>query len=81
MKYEHVNREKISNDIFTDVLATKTNYDKQALRLIPNSSCTGFIQEISMVPYGMLLISDLQVIFNLNITAMRFYVVFFNRNK
>jgi hypothetical protein len=60
MKSEFVNRHKMSSDVFVDVLAAKSVTDGMCLK--SSSNIEGYIQEISLNPFGFLLFSDIQVL-------------------
>ncbi len=60
MKSEFVNRHKLSNDVFIDALATKSVTDELCIK--SSSNIEGYIQEISLNPFGYLLFSDKQVL-------------------
>jgi hypothetical protein len=60
IKSEFLHQNRISNDIFHDAQSAKIihdNYYKKVFR----DGLLGFIQEISLDPFGFLLISDIQV--------------------
>ena len=59
IKSEFVNRDKISNDVFQDAEAAK--YIMDGLCLVENSKFYGYIQEISLSPFGFILTSYIQV--------------------
>ncbi len=57
IKSEYVNRHKISNEICIDSEAAKLIFD----RLYCSNNFKGYIQYISQNPFGVLLISEIQV--------------------
>ena len=59
IKSEFVNRDKISNDVFKDAEAAK--YIMDGLCLVGDSKFYGYIQEISLSPFGFILTSYIQV--------------------
>ena len=59
IKSEFVNRYKISNDVLVDAQAAKNVLDNIAE---PCNYIKGFIQEISAVPFGFILLSEIQVL-------------------
>lgn len=60
IKSEYNDLNRLSSDIYSDAdLAKKMTDD---LCLISKSELHGYIQEISLNPFGFLLISDIQVI-------------------
>ncbi|CAF0945818.1 unnamed protein product [Brachionus calyciflorus] len=61
IKNEYVHRNRISNDIFVDALATKQIYSNVAISL-KTGKISGFLQEINMDPFGVLFVSEIQVI-------------------
>lgn len=59
MKSEFINKHRLSSDVYIDVLATKSVTDRMCLK--SSSNIDGYIQEISLNPFGFLLFSDIQV--------------------
>ena len=57
MKHEYANKHKISNDLYTDSEATKLLFEQLSFA----QHFKGYIQEINLNPFGMLLISEIQV--------------------
>jgi hypothetical protein len=56
---ESKNARKYSNDIYYDCEATKVLSD--SLCLATGCDLTGFVQEITQIPFGIFLMSDIQV--------------------
>ena len=67
MKYEEIHKDRMSNDIFRDVLITKQLMQSligvSTELNISTQKLNGYIQDISLDPFGFLLISELQVKF------------------
>jgi hypothetical protein len=62
MKHEYVHRYRLSNNLIEDLDTTKLFCDNLCL---PNQgSIEGYIRSIRYNPFGFVLISDIQVIFN-----------------
>ena len=59
IKKEFVDSFKLSNEVFVDAQAAKVLTD--GLCYSVNNTVSGFIQEISLDPYGFFLLSDIQV--------------------
>ena len=59
IKKEFVDSFKLSNEIFVDSQASKVMLDSLCHSV--NNRVSGYIQEISLDPYGLLLFSDIQV--------------------
>ena len=57
IRSEFINQSKISKDIYVDTEATKHLFDK----LSRHTKYPGFLQEINQNPFGILLISEIQV--------------------
>ena len=57
IKFESDHRNRISNDFFVDLNACKRNFDT----LCKTESFDGFLQEISIHPFGVLLMCELQL--------------------
>lgn len=60
IRSEYLNRNRISTDHLVDAEAAKTVSDKLCQFYCKNIS--GFIQEISLNPFGALFLSDIQVL-------------------
>ena len=60
LKYEYIHRDRMSNDIFQDARVAKSIMT-DLVGDENNKDIKGYIQELSMDPFGFLLISDLQV--------------------
>ena len=59
MKSEIKHIDKLSNNISTDALASKTMSDKIFVTI--SGRIDGYVQEINLNPFGLLFISDIQV--------------------
>jgi hypothetical protein len=66
IKYEHEHRNRIATDVFVDADAAKRLCNKLCFVYDQNSILKGYIQEISHDPFGVLLISEIQVLFNIS---------------
>ena len=72
MKSEFNNRNRLSSDIFVDANCAKIMTDK--LCLPSDSKMAGYIQEITMNPFGFLTMSDIQV----NNLTKKLFIELFN---
>ncbi len=61
IKSEYLNKNKLSNDLFIDAESAKIVTDE--ICLSTGTKIIGYIQEIGLNPFGLLLFSDIQVIF------------------
>ena len=61
IKFEHVHKDKISSELFTDTEATKRLFEYDSVNLSGRDSINGFIQEHNSNPFGVLLMCELQV--------------------
>ncbi len=62
IKSDFMNRNRISTDIFSDAEASKILCEKLCLEPSSNG-LVGFVQEINQNPFGLLLLSEIQVRF------------------
>jgi hypothetical protein len=69
IKSENIHKDRISNDLITDCKAAKRICDALCLAF-DDTDLTGFIQKIDLEPFGLLLISDLQVCFKVMFTCL-----------
>ena len=63
IKREFINKSKISNDISTDFNAAKLSCDEFCIVINEKSLYKGYISDISLIPFGFLLNSEIQVRF------------------
>ena len=62
LKFERLHSERLSNEITSDARATKKMLETMSLSL-EDDSFRGYIQEIHQDPFGLTLVSDIQVRF------------------
>lgn len=70
----------MSNDVIVDCIAAKNLMDKLAVQLVNDGKhyiLNGYIQEISLDPFGFLVTSDIQVFKILKIVYYQKYYIFF----
>ena len=60
MRSEFLHRYRMSTDIFIDSLSTRTIFENVCLKI--NGSLNGFLQLITLSPFGFLLMCEIQVI-------------------
>lgn len=60
-KYQQRHRDRIYTEICADSLATKFAFDQHYISNNDNTDLVGFLQEISIFPFGVLFMSELQV--------------------
>ena len=61
IKYEIKHEKRLSNDMIIDIISAKRLLDKAYLHY--SAKIPGFIQNISIDPFGYILLSDIQVSF------------------
>lgn len=64
MKSEYLRQNRISTDVYHDANTAKIVHSSY-YKKIYDDGLIGYIQEISLDPFGFLLISDIQVVFSL----------------
>jgi hypothetical protein len=60
IKSQFIRRYKISNDISVDCNATKLSFES-ICHTSDSNAITGYVQEINQNPFGMILVSEIQV--------------------
>jgi hypothetical protein len=76
IKSEWNNRKRLDRDVFVDALKSKFLTD--CICLETKTKIKGYIQNIEMVPFGLLLMSDIQVILLLFRNRIIYFVVIIN---
>jgi hypothetical protein len=62
IRYEFNHKERISRDILNDVEASKFMCERLCIHPSKEGEIQGFVQKISQQPFGMILLSTIQVI-------------------
>jgi hypothetical protein len=65
IRYEFRARERISRDILIDAQAAKSVCEKLCLHPSKEGTLNGFVQQIFQDPFGMMLMSEIQVFFTI----------------